>query len=152
MKDLDKILPSLDMFTKLAAAMGTMSNQMLNLQKNTEKTEYDTDNSIMANIYFLRAFTTGISKADKAAQGSKDMAKTITSIILNLSSVINAMEAALKSSNKDPKSLEESIKRFEQLTTITSKVSSMIDNYNTSAKTANEIKTNIKKLKMHLQQ
>jgi len=142
MKDLDKILPSLDMFTKLAAAMGTMSNQMLNLQKNTEKTEYDTDNSIMANIYFLRAFTTGISKADKAAQGSKDMAKTITSIILNLSSVINAMEAALKSSNKDPKSLEESIKRFEQLTTITSKVSSMIDNYNTSAKTANEIKTN----------
>ena len=142
MKDLDKILPSLDMFTKLAAAMGTMSNQMLNLQKNTEKTEYDTDNSIMANIYGLRMFTTGISKADKAAKGSKDMGKVITGIILDLSSVINAMEAALKSSNKDPKSLEESIKRFEQLTTITSKVSSMIDNYNTSAKTANEIKTN----------
>ena len=70
------------------------------------------------------------------------MAKTITSIILNLSSVIDAMEAALKSSKKDPKSLEESIKRFEQLTTITSKVSSMINDYNTSAKTANEIKTN----------
>jgi len=142
MKDLDKILPSLDMFTRLASAMGTMSNQMLNLQKNTEKTEYDTDNSVVANIWFLRALTTGISKADKAAQGSKDMAKTITSVILNLSSVIDAMDAALKSNNKDPKSLEESIKRFEQLTTITSKVSSMIDNYNTSAKTANEIKTN----------
>jgi DNA repair ATPase RecN len=142
MKDLDKILPSLDMFTKLAAAMGTMSNQMLNLQKNTEKTEYDTDNSIMANIYGLRSFTTGISKADKAAKGSKDMGKVITGIILDLSSVIDAMEAALKSSKKDPKSLEESIKRFEQLTTITSKVSSMINDYNTSAKTANEIKTN----------
>ena len=138
-KKLQSVLPTLDMFAKIITFMGAMTEGMAKLQEKTVK-KRDYSGSFWAKVPFIGMLTEGKSEADKATEGAGEMASIMTSIMNSLSSVIDAIEKASKNNGKDSKKLENALKSFEQISSITSKLSSIVENYAKSSEVSKKIK------------
>jgi len=138
-KKLQTVMPALDMFTKIVTFMGAMMDGMTKLKdKAPKKRDYSGDWT--AWIPFYGMFTEGVTDVEKATKDTGDMASIMTNIMNSLSSVIDAMEKASKANGKDSKRLENALKSFEQISSITSKLSSIVENYAKSSEVSKKIK------------